>query len=304
MPWYYYPEKLISFEGVVTPLIWLAGIALALKRWTVSDRLLLFWVLVVVLFFQFYPLKAFNYLPLIPAVSILAGRFVRRRARRRGLVEAAAASRACGTACPSRPADRPAPRAAGAGMHRLLHGRAGRRGRAHRLLLRAARGRALAEGQHARDAGVMTLSKGSAQYALSFYAHRDAYPFGRFRLATVIPGGKVRSPRPAVRRPLPRLGQLLAATADQEPRGLLSRLLHQRGRRSTREPARGLGAPGAVPALRRGLRRPADARRVPQPRGPAWIYKVTKLLAAAEHHVPVGNARLKVRGEGFRFNSA
>ena len=42
----------------------------------------------------------------------------------------------------------------------------------------------------------MTLSKGSAQYALSFYAKRDAYPFGRFRLATVFPGPKVRSPRP------------------------------------------------------------------------------------------------------------
>ena len=47
------------------------------------------------------------------------------------------------------------------------------------------------------DEGVMTLSKGSAQYAISFYAKRDAYPFGRFRLATVIPGGKTLSPRPA-----------------------------------------------------------------------------------------------------------
>ena len=43
----------------------------------------------------------------------------------------------------------------------------------------------------------MTLSKGSAQYALSFYAQRDAYPFGRFRLATIVPGGKVLNPQPA-----------------------------------------------------------------------------------------------------------
>ena len=27
VPWYYYLDKLISFEGFVTPLIWLVGIA-------------------------------------------------------------------------------------------------------------------------------------------------------------------------------------------------------------------------------------------------------------------------------------
>ena len=58
-------------------MIWLVGIVIALRRWTAGDRLLLFWVFVVALFFQAYPLKAFNYLlPLIPAVSILAGRAV------------------------------------------------------------------------------------------------------------------------------------------------------------------------------------------------------------------------------------
>ena len=77
VPWYYYLDKLISFEGFVTPLIWLIGIGLAVKRWTTGDRLLLFWVLVAAVFFQFYPLKAFNYvLPLIPALSVLAGRAV------------------------------------------------------------------------------------------------------------------------------------------------------------------------------------------------------------------------------------
>ena len=48
--------------------------------------------------------------------------------------------------------------------------------------------------------GVMTLSKGSAQYAISFYAHRDAYPFGRFRLATILPGGDGPQPAPGRRR--------------------------------------------------------------------------------------------------------
>ena len=34
MPWYYYLDKMISFEGFVTPLIWLVGIVIALRRWT------------------------------------------------------------------------------------------------------------------------------------------------------------------------------------------------------------------------------------------------------------------------------
>ena len=49
----------------------------------------------------------------------------------------------------------------------------------------------------------MTLSKGSAQYALSFYAQRDAYPFGRFRLATIVSGregAEARSRRRTERR--------------------------------------------------------------------------------------------------------
>ena len=37
----------------------------------------------------------------------------------------------------------------------------------------------------------MTLSHGSAQYVMSFYSGIDAFPFGRFRLATVMPGGHV-----------------------------------------------------------------------------------------------------------------
>ena len=80
-----------------------------------------------------------------------------------------------------------------------------------------------------KDAGVMTLSKGSAQYALSFYAQRDAYPFGRFRLATIVPGGKVLNPSPAADGPVGGLGHPLAADPDREPRGVVPRLLHERG---------------------------------------------------------------------------
>jgi hypothetical protein len=52
--------------------------------------------------------------------------------------------------------------------------------------------------------GVMTLSHGSAQYVFAFYAQRDAYPFGRFRLATVLPGGKIVHALPSPRGVTPR----------------------------------------------------------------------------------------------------
>ena len=53
-------------------------------------------------------------------------------------------------------------------------------------------------------AGVMTLSHGSAQYVFSFYGRRDAYPFGRFRLATVLPGGEIVHALPSTEGVTPR----------------------------------------------------------------------------------------------------
>ncbi len=307
VPWYYYAEKLISFEGIVTPLIWLAGIALALKRWTTGDRLLLFWVLVVVLFFQFYPLKAFNYmLPLIPAVSILAGRFVH---------DAAVAAAAWWKRLP---------RGADADEGRLARGRRPialpvavlvpacmvffmvgpvvdvARTDSYFGLREAAR---WLKSNTPRDAGVMTLSKGSAQYALSFYAHRDAYPFGRFRLATVFPGGEVRSPRPAADGPSrdwvnywpPRLiksrevSYLVYYTneGDDPPENPLVDSAHQERFRRFIEAYGG--------RLMHVVYRNHEAR--------AWIYKVTKLEPRASITFRSGTSRLRVRGKGFRFNS-
>ena len=54
------------------------------------------------------------------------------------------------------------------------------------------------------SAGVITISRGSAQYVFAFYAHRDSYPFGRFNLATVLPGGRIvpaSAPPPGARTP-------------------------------------------------------------------------------------------------------
>ena len=149
----------------------------------------------------------------------------------------------------------------------------------------------------------MTLSKGSAQYALSFYAHRDAYPFGRFRLATVLPGGKVISPHPAADGPSrdwvnywpPRLiknrdvDYLVYYTdeGDDPPENPLVDSAHQERFRRFIESYGG--------RLEHVVYRHHEAR--------AWIYKVTKLLPRPRISFQRGKRYLRVSGEGFRFNS-
>ncbi|MGH2978547.1 MAG: ArnT family glycosyltransferase [Solirubrobacterales bacterium] len=301
VPWYYYLDKLTSFEGFVTPLIWLVGIGIALRRWTTGDRLLVFWVLVAALFFQVYPLKAFNYLlPLIPALSVLAGRAVHD-----GAVAFVAWSR------------RPGRIGARVGLNlgrtaTVLAGCAIFAASASPVLASVRsdsyfglREAALWLKQNtAKDAGVMTLSKGSAQYALSFYARRDAYPFGRFRLATIVPGGKVLNPTPAADGapsadwsthwpPIlinsREVSYLVYYTneGDDPPENPLVDSAHQEQFRRFIEAYGG--------KLMHVVYRNHEAR--------AWIYKVQKLHRRAEVTFRAGRERLRVRGTGFRFKS-
>lgn len=301
VPWYYYLDKLASFEGFVTPLIWLVGIAIALRSWRTGDRLLIFWVLVVALFFQVYPLKAFNYvLPLIPALSVLAGRAVhdlavafvawsrrpRRIGERVGLSLGRTATVLAGCAIFAATAS-PVLASVKSDSYFGLREAA--------LWLKA---------NTSKDAGVMTLSKGSAQYALSFYANRDAYPFGRFRLATIVPGGKVLNPSPAsdggpsadwVTHWPPRLvksrevSYLVYYTneGDDPPENPLVDSAHQERFRRFIEAYGG--------KLMHVVYRNHEGR--------AWIYKVQKLLRRPKITFKTGQKTLRVRGQGFRFKS-
>jgi hypothetical protein len=178
--WYYYGRVLHTYEGLMLPLVWAAGIVLALVRRTRSDVLLLLVVGIGAAFFQLYPLKAFNYvLILVPSFCILAGRAlaelrVPRIAGWPSRVLAPVAALVLGVlAMPH--------------LNAVLHDNtaAGLREASNWL------------SEHgARQAGVMTLSHGSAQYVFSFYGHHDAYPYGRFQLATVLPGGEAFKPKP------------------------------------------------------------------------------------------------------------
>ncbi len=305
VPWHYYLDKLTGFEGWVTPVIWLVGIAIALRRWTAGDRLLLFWVFVVLLFFQAYPLKAFNYLlPLIPAVSILAGRAVHEVARvivRRWRVMEER-PKVGWVARASRPVALPVVLLAGVCSVVVMASPVVDVAKTDTYfgLREAAR---WLEANTKPDDGVMTLSKGSAQYALSFYARRDAYPFGRFRLATVFPGGTVRSPHPAADGPSrdwvnywpPRLvksrevSYLVYYTdeGDDPPENPLVDSSHQERFRRFIENYGG--------SLQHVVYRNHEAR--------AWIYKVSKLLPRPRITFKRGKRRVTVRGRGFRFNS-
>jgi hypothetical protein len=305
VPWTYYPDKLIGFDGYVTPVIWLVGIGIALRRWGAGDRLLLFWVFVVALFFQAYPLKAFNYLlPMIPALSILAGRAVHDVAlamiRRWRLMETRPG--VGWLARISRPVALPVVLVGSTIAFVLMASPVVDVARTDTYfgLREAAR---WLKTNTKPDDGVMTLSKGSAQYAISFYARRDAYPFGRFRLATVFPGGHVRSPHPAADGPSrdwvnywpPRLiknrevSYLVYYTdeGDDPPENPLVDSSHQERFRRFIEAYGG--------RLQHVVYRNHEAR--------AWIYKVSKLLPRPRITFLRHKRVVTVKGRGFRFNS-
>ena len=177
VPWYYYARMLAGYEGPVLPCLWAGGIVLAVATRSRKDLLPLVWIAVVLGFFQLYPLKAFNYmLPLLPALTLLGARALVRLAQASALRAAAAAvalAAVGGFAVPSLQAV-------------LVNDTFGGLKEAAQWLSENTPG----------NAGVMTMSGGSAQYVFSFYGHRDAYPYGRFQLATVLPGGAVVPPTP------------------------------------------------------------------------------------------------------------
>jgi hypothetical protein len=191
VPWSYYISTVTRYEGNILPVIWLAGFVLALRRRTRFDVLLLLASGLVIIFFQYYPLKAFNYLlPAIPVLAVLGGRALTAGARAlkkssgeeawlHGLRAQPVSAIAFTLILPLLVASSALP------MDHVIGSNQNAGLREAALWLKA---------HTSPDASVMTLSNGSGQYIFSFYAQRDAYPFGRFRLATVLPGGRVTHP--------------------------------------------------------------------------------------------------------------
>ena len=196
VPWTYYLDILKGYEGL--PILIGVLVALLCAAWQRrrEDLLSWLWLLASAAFLQLYPLKAYNYLLIVVVpLTVLCGAGIVRasvqlwaQARSRRLAVGAvlagvvivagagAAQAATHLDTQVRSVQNPGVRAVAAWL----------------------------DAHTARNAGVMALSQGSAQYAVAFYAHRDSYPFGRFRLATVLPGGQVlTSPKtPAGKLPL------------------------------------------------------------------------------------------------------
>ena len=253
VPWTYYPTVLLGREGVVVVLLWTAGVVVAVVRRSRADLLPGLWLLGFVGFYQLYPLKAFNYLlPSVPALCLLAARAVEKLPRPSAQGARVAAAGALVVLL-----------AAGVVPHqwRALHDDsfAGLEESARWLAANSP-----------PDAGVMTLSHGSAQYVFSFYAQRDAYPFGRFRLATVLPGGKIVHALPSAEwHHAPGLGRVVAAQAARGRVGRLPRLLRHldHDRRPGGGRARQHLDPAEVPRADRPVRGPAGPHGVREPRG-------------------------------------
>jgi hypothetical protein len=182
--WDYYPALLNSDEGLLLSAVLLLGVVLAVVRHERADVLPLVWLGVYAVFLQFYPLKGFNYLlPAMPPLALLAGRglgwlvtCLYRGVRWSPPVLAAiVAVLLVGSQVGAVDAAITSDRSAGmreAAQWLRAHG--------------------------AARAGTIALSHGSGQYVLPFYGGVDSYPYGRFRIATVVPGGKVvrSTPRP------------------------------------------------------------------------------------------------------------
>lgn len=180
--WYFYLSQLWQAEGVVMCAILGLGVLVTAVRRDARDLLPVTWLVLFVLFLQHYPLKGFNYLlPAIPPLALLAGRSLAgplaSLTRDAGLLLGARPVR-LGTAALGLViclVQAPAVRTAMANDDS-----AGMREAAYWL-----------QAHGAQRAGAMTLSHGSGQYVLSFYGGIDAYPYGKFRIATVLPGGQL-----------------------------------------------------------------------------------------------------------------
>jgi Dolichyl-phosphate-mannose-protein mannosyltransferase len=300
-PWHYYLDKLGQFNGYPLLAVWALGIGVALKQRRTGDRLLLTCTIVLAVFFQTYPLKAFNYLlPAIPVLAILGARGLYSVG---GWIAQKFDPGADSLNGPPRGSGLIAPIAAAAVLVAVSIGPVVDAARTDSYfgLREAAK---WLERNTPEDTGVMTLSKGSAQYALSFYSKRDAYPFGRFRLATIFPGPKVLSPRPDpqggpsrdwISYWPPRLignrtvSYLVYYTdeGDDPPEAPIVESEQQTTFRNFIESYGG--------KLVHTIRRDHEGR--------AWIYRITELRAEPEISFARRGGQVVVTGHGFRFNS-
>jgi hypothetical protein len=156
------------------------------------------------------------------------------------------------------------------------------------------------------DAGVMTLSHGSAQYVFSFYARRDAYPFGRFRLATVLPGGQIVHALPSPRSITPRDWVALWPPRLLET-GKVDYLVYYASSTTIDDPEDDQLVNTSTQRKFRELIARYGGKLVHtvyvHHEGRAWIYKATRLRKKPVLTHRVSGGLVGVRGWGFTMNA-
>jgi 4-amino-4-deoxy-L-arabinose transferase-like glycosyltransferase len=195
VPWTYYLDILRGYEGLAAMIGVLIALLCAVRHPRRTDLLIWLWFLADAGFLQIYPLKAYNYLlvVVVPLTLLCAAGLVRTtravlaKATPRRLASAVALAglavlAGAGVAEAATHLDPQLDSVQNPGIEQVA---------------------AWLDAHTSDSAGVIALSQGSAQYAVAFYAHRDSYPFGRFRLATVLPGGQVVQPKVTPKGKLP-----------------------------------------------------------------------------------------------------
>jgi hypothetical protein len=194
VPATFYLEKLVSYSGLYFVAAAFIGIILSSIYRTKADWLSIIWLVIAGAYIQLNPIKGWNYfLPLIPVLAIFAANSIIRLV---GLLKPFLIDKKDSRNRRQTALGRLATISAGlVGIFLLLsvsyteiyHS-------AYNIVYnRSFVG--LKEAAYwikengSADAGVMTISHGSAQYVFSLYGRMNAYPFGSFSLHTILPGG-------------------------------------------------------------------------------------------------------------------
>ncbi len=198
VPITFYFEKLLEYSGPFFIASAFFGILISFVHRTKADLLCIVWLVITVVYIQLIPIKAWNYcLPLIPLLSIFAARGITLLL---ALLPPLLANRKNNKNARQQISPRHLPITISGGLIGIF------------LLLFVTYTEiyesvdylvynrpfvGLKEASHwiaengIPNATAMTLSQGSAQYVLSLYGDMDTYPFGNFKLHTILPNGDV-----------------------------------------------------------------------------------------------------------------
>lgn len=195
VPITFYFEKLLSYSGPFFIASVFFGIVISFVRRTKADLLCIVLLVITGAYLQLNPIKAWNYfLPLIPLLSIFAARGITLLL---ALLPPLLANKKNNKNSRQQIAPRHLTTISGGliGIFLLL---SVSYTEIYQSVYSIVYDRPLAGLKEAAfwikengipNAGVMTISQGSAQYVLSLYGHIDTYPFGNFKLHTILPGG-------------------------------------------------------------------------------------------------------------------